>query len=74
MTEDAPDSGTVRDGVLSADEAAAAILEGIADDRFMIYTHEPAGAYWAKKAADPDRWIEDMTKLKRKIRGAAADE
>lgn len=73
MTENSPDSGTVRDGVLSADEAAAAIMEGIADDRFMIFTHPPAGAYWAKKASDPDRWIEGMTRLKQKIRGAAAE-
>lgn len=69
MTDGAPDSGTVRDGVLSADDAAAAILEGIADDRFMIYTHPPAGVYWAKKASDPERWISGMTSLKQKIRG-----
>lgn len=73
MTEGAPDSGTVRDGVISADEAALRIMDGIADDRFLIYTHEPAGAYWAKKAADPERWIEGMTRLKQKIRGAATD-
>lgn len=72
MTENSPDSGTVRDGVLSADEAAAAIMAGIADDRFMIFTHPQAGAYWAKKASDPDRWIEGMTRLKQKIRGTAA--
>ena len=73
MTEGSPDSGTVRDGVISADEAAARIMEGIADDRFLIYTHEPAGAYWAKKAADPERWIAGMTKLKQKIRGSATE-
>jgi NAD(P)-dependent dehydrogenase (short-subunit alcohol dehydrogenase family) len=73
MTENTPDSGTVRDGVMSADEAAATIMTGIADDRFMIFTHPPAGAYWAKKAADPDRWIEGMTRLKQKLRGTAAD-
>ena len=73
MTENTPDSGTVRDGVMSADDAAAAIMAGIADDRFMIFTHPPASAYWAKKAAEPDRWIEGMTRLKQKITGAAAD-
>ncbi len=67
MTADTPDSGTVRDGVLSADEAAAQIMAGIADDRFMIYTHPTAGAYWAKKAADPERWIKSMASLKQKL-------
>jgi len=67
MTEGMADSGTVRDGVMTADEAAAAILAGVADDRFMIYTHPPAGEYWAKKAADPERWIGGMANLKRKL-------
>jgi NAD(P)-dependent dehydrogenase (short-subunit alcohol dehydrogenase family) len=69
MTAESKDSGTVRDGVLSADEAAAIILAGITDDRFMIYTHPTAGMYWAKKAADPDRWIKGMTSLKQKLLG-----
>ena len=64
-----PDSGTVRDGVMSADDAAAAIMAGIAEDRFLIYTHDQAGVYWAKKAADPERWIQGMTSLKQKISG-----
>ncbi len=67
MTENMPDGSSLRDGVISADEAAAAILEGVADDRFMIYTHPPAGAYWAKKAADPERWIKSMASLKQKL-------
>jgi NAD(P)-dependent dehydrogenase (short-subunit alcohol dehydrogenase family) len=67
MTEGMPDSGTVRDGVMSADEAADSIIKGIADDRFMIYTHPPAGVYWAKKANDPERWISGMASLKQKI-------
>lgn len=70
MTEGLADSGNVRDGVLTADEAAAAILDGVADDRFMIYTHPKAGAYWAKKAADPERWISGMTNLKQKFSDA----
>lgn len=67
MTNNMPDSGTVRDGVITAEEAAANILEGIIDDRFMIYTHPVTGVYWAKKAADPERWIQGMTRLKQKL-------
>ncbi len=53
MTENTPDSGTLRDGVMSADEATAVIMEGIADDRFMIFTHPPAGAYWGQEGGGP---------------------
>ncbi len=69
MTENMEDSGSGRDGLLTADEAAAQILAGVADDRFMIYTHPQAGAYWAKKAADPERWIAGMANLKLKLSG-----
>lgn len=69
MTEETEDSGSVRDGVLTAEEAAAAIMEGVADDRFMIYTHPKASFYWSKKATDPDRWIAGMASLKAKMRG-----
>jgi hypothetical protein len=48
-------------------------MNGITEDRFLIYTHPTAGSYWAKKAADPERWIAGMTKLKQKIRGTAAE-
>ena len=67
MTANMTDSASVRDGVITADEAAAAILEGVADDRFMIYTHPKAGAYWSRKATDPERWIKGMTGLKQKL-------
>ena len=67
MTAGMPDSGTVRDGVMTADAAAEQILAGVKDDRFMIYTHPQAGAYWAKKAADPDRWINGMIRLRSKL-------
>jgi len=36
----------------------------------MILTHPTAGMYWAKKAADPERWIDGMAKLKQKISGS----
>lgn len=67
MTADMDDSGSGRDGVLTADDAAAQILAGVADDRFMIYTHAQAGDYWAKKAANPERWIAGMANLKLKL-------
>jgi NAD(P)-dependent dehydrogenase (short-subunit alcohol dehydrogenase family) len=67
MTANMANSASVRDGVITADEAAAAILDGVADDRFMIYTHPAAGGYWAKKAADPERWITAMSGLKQKL-------
>lgn len=67
MTTGLKDSGNVRDGIISADEAATAILEGIADDVFMIYTHPAAADYWGSKIADPERWITRMAALKQKL-------
>ncbi len=48
---------------LPADEAARAIVAGIAADRFLIYTHERTQAIVAGRAADPAKGIEDAVRV-----------
>lgn len=50
-------------GVLSADEAAARVLDGVREDRFLILTHPEMHEYMSRKAGDPDRWIRGMSRL-----------
>lgn len=49
--------------VLSADEAAARVIEGVTADDFFIYTHPDLKLYVERKANDPDRWIRGMSRL-----------
>jgi NAD(P)-dependent dehydrogenase (short-subunit alcohol dehydrogenase family) len=49
--------------VLDPDEAAARILAGVADDRFLIFTHPDLQRFVVRKSEDPDRWIVGMRRL-----------
>jgi NAD(P)-dependent dehydrogenase (short-subunit alcohol dehydrogenase family) len=60
-----PQSG---DGVMTAATAAAAALDGIREDRFLILPHPQVATYMVNKAADYGRWIGGMAKLQRSYR------
>jgi len=46
---------------------AAAIVDGVADGRFMITPHPEVIAYLQHKAANYDRWVGGMRKLRRSL-------
>jgi len=45
------------------EQAAERILEGLAQDLFLILTHPDMRQYAVGKAQDPERWVRGMTKL-----------
>jgi len=49
--------------VLAPEEAARRILEGLAEDRFLILTHPEMHEFVVGKAQDPERWIHGMSRL-----------
>lgn len=55
-------------GVLSVEQAAAAIVDGIVARRFMILTHPEVLGYLQRKADDPDRWLTSMRRLRDGLR------
>jgi NAD(P)-dependent dehydrogenase (short-subunit alcohol dehydrogenase family) len=59
-----------RDGLLTADQVAKRILEGISAEEFRILPHPEVAGYAQVRAEDPDRWIKGM----RRLRGRAIDE
>lgn len=48
---------------LPVEEAARAIVTGIMEDRFLIYTHERTHAIVAGRAADPEQGIRDAVRV-----------
>lgn len=64
------DSGAAGDLVLrptaiAPEDVAAAVLAGIAQERFLILPHPEVAGYYAARAADPERWLGGMNKLQR---------
>jgi NAD(P)-dependent dehydrogenase (short-subunit alcohol dehydrogenase family) len=51
------------DGVLTADQVAACVLEAMADERFLILPHPEVATYERRRAEDRDRWLRGMRRL-----------
>jgi len=51
------------DGMLTPEQVAASVVEGLADERFLILPHPEVLEYFRRKAADYDRWLAGMRRL-----------
>lgn len=60
-------------GTLSPDEVAAALVAGIAEDRFLILPHPEVQTYQQRKAGDPERWLRGMQRFQAEIDRARAE-
>ena len=65
-------SGAVGQAILGGsaitpEAAADAVIEGIADGRFLILPHPEVARMYAGRATDPDRWLHSMNKLQRRV-------
>ncbi|MER0241792.1 SDR family oxidoreductase [Streptomyces sp. HSW2009] len=52
---------------IEPDQVADALFAGIADERFLILPHPEVAAYYAGRAAEPDRWLAGVNKLQQKV-------
>lgn len=60
------------DGVLTPDEVAESVIQGLAEEKFLILPHPEVLTYMQRKTADYDRWLGGMRRLRAKVSGAKA--
>ncbi len=53
--------------LISPEQVADCIVDAIENNRFMVLTHPDVAGFMQAKAADPDRWIGGMRKLRRNV-------
>lgn len=63
--EDSP-AGQPNDRVIAPEDVARALVAGVKEGRFLILPHPEAADYFQRRAADTDRWIDGMRRLRRK--------
>ena len=62
----------LQDDLLEPSEVAESVLEGIREERFLIFPHPQVAKYMAFKGADNERWHAAMRQLVRGARGSGA--
>jgi len=71
-TVPARDAGSVSrqasvDGVLTADQVAVSVIDGLAAERFLILPHPEVATYERRRAEDRDRWLGGMRRLQARL-------
>ena len=61
--------GADADGILTPEQVADCIVDGVANGQFLIAPHPEVLGYFQHKAADYDRWVGGMRRFRRKLSG-----
>lgn len=54
-------------GAIEPEDVAQAVVEGLEAERFLILPHPEVADYYARRAADPDRWLSGMRRLQSRL-------
>ena len=59
----------VEEIAISTEDVTQAVVDGLAEERFLILPHPDVGDYFRNKATNYDRWITGMQKLQKAVGG-----
>ena len=57
------------DGILTPEEVASSVIDGLAAETFLILPHERVRLYTSRKNSDYDRWLDGMRRFRRSVIG-----
>jgi NAD(P)-dependent dehydrogenase (short-subunit alcohol dehydrogenase family) len=55
------------DGLMEPEQVADSVVEGLAEERFLILPHAEVQAYMQRKVTDYDRWLAGMQRFKKRF-------
>ncbi len=61
------------DGMLEPEDLADSVIEGLAEERFLILPHPVVEQYIQRKAGDYDRWLSGMRRLNARFAGQVGE-
>jgi hypothetical protein len=61
-------------GLIEPEDVAAAVVTGLADERFLILPHEDVAHHMALKGSQPERWLRGMRRIVRHARAQTSAE
>jgi hypothetical protein len=67
--DEATPSGSIP-GVLTVEQAARAVVDGLEREQFLVLTHPEVLGFYQRKAADYDRWLAGMRRIRAGLRTA----
>lgn len=59
-----------KDGMLEPEDVARAVLQAMAEERFLILPHEEVATYEQRRAGDRERWLRGMRRVQSQIAGS----
>ncbi len=62
--------GLAASGVISPDDVAAAVVDGVRAEHFLVLPHPEVADFERNRANDRDRWLAGMRKLQRRVMDA----
>jgi NAD(P)-dependent dehydrogenase (short-subunit alcohol dehydrogenase family) len=60
-------AGMLLAGAIEPEDVAEAVVQGLADERFLILPHPEVATFLQRKAADYDRWLAGMRRLQARV-------
>jgi len=55
------------EGSVSVEQVADKVIEGLADERFLILPHPEVAEYFKRKSNDYDRWLRGMRRFRAEV-------
>jgi len=67
LGDDGDQASFLRHGAVTPEAVAEAAVEGLTDERFLILPHPEVAEYEQRRAADRDRWLRGMRRLRQEV-------